>query len=1225
MQATDNGLPLPPERPKSVADFRAVIEAQLTRLCARFSADAATFHLYDSVQDRLIFPVGVGLQKKSLFEWLPGERGPAANILRSGQDVFTEDAKRDPLFRGRFAHDEEVIASAAFPLAKSSGVKFGIIFLNYRTAHQFTTEERQALQTAVSVVSLQVQEQLTEKLWRDIVPQAGLHRELDALQKIAVTVSNLLEDTEAVIWLVEPDGNLVAAAHSGFEGYSGQVFGTRQRAATPSFIVQALQLQELQSAKIGSPMWPSDGLHQEGVECRRWKSAWAFPVARFGVLTVYTVGHSTLSRHQQAIGGAFAEQVRATIEAHNHIKALQALNDVGSKLNLTFGKSEDLLASIVEMAARVLQADWITLHQYDPLRQEFLTLEHSVTFPLEAREALEPPRQEGGVSARVRDEGRIVISDTKDASEAIIDTRHISKFDIRAFIGIRLVANNETLGVLFFNYRYPREFSRDDMTVVSLFAEYATSAIRNSRLLRNLEERERDLAALNKVGQALTSTIHLSEGEILEQIRIQASQLVPMDNMYIALYDASTDMVRFGLAYQQGKPIPQEWFLPGSGSPWQPRSGGRGRTEEIIRTKRSMFLKTKTEAQTWHDQPGRTEYLGQISCSWIGVPMVRGDQVLGVIAAHDPNHDNAYESKDLEILETLASQAAIVLHNAELFNDLQKRASELLAIQDITAAIGAESSIEILLRKVAQVARDVVHADTATVYQYDPDFQEFYLQVKLGPEDHPLPRKGGASEGILQSGRIIFADDAQSAPGIGTSSFTVERRVLSCMAAPLKVGDVPIGILYVNFFSAPHRFTEDERRILKIIADQAAIGIQTAGRLYDANRRLKTVLESIAVARDCETLDELLHIFLDRALDAIGAENGTIQLLDKAADRLVVRAHRGRPVNREFQNISAHQAITGRALKEDGPVYIEDASADSTYLGFFDDTRSELAVLLATPQETIGVLSAESPRPRAFDVSARRLLHLFAEQAAVLISERKKLDEAERRRLDDRSSEMTRNMAHHIKNNLGSARYRLNNFVQNADLSAEQSAELERVDANMKRCIGITQDLFRPYRSDERRNISPRLLVRNALDLFGQPPGTTVTVQVPDSLPDAWVEIHNATDYIHELLINAAAANEWALKKGLIAEGVIEISAHLDELHRVVLRIINNGPAIPNSDWERIFEQFTGFTRDAERAEHYGLGLWGARTFFRRQGGDVFVAESDQEHTAFAIRLPSAR
>ena len=91
----------------------------------------------------------------------------------------------------------------------------------------------------------------------------------------------------------------------------------------------------------------------------------------------------------------------------------------------------------------------------------------------------------------------------------------------------------------------------------------------------------------------------MREGKILKRIHDHASKLMDTKNMYIALYDEATDTVRFPLAFVDGKAIHVET-----------RKAGKGRTEEIIRTKKPIFIATKAEAEGWYNEnPEREELL----------------------------------------------------------------------------------------------------------------------------------------------------------------------------------------------------------------------------------------------------------------------------------------------------------------------------------------------------------------------------------------------------------------------------------------------------------------------------------------------------------------------------------------------------------------------------------------------------------------------------------------
>jgi signal transduction histidine kinase len=286
-----------------------------------------------------------------------------------------------------------------------------------------------------------------------------------------------------------------------------------------------------------------------------------------------------------------------------------------------------------------------------------------------------------------------------------------------------------------------------------------------------------------------------------------------------------------------------------------------------------------------------------------------------------------------------------------------------------------------------------------------------------------------------------------------------------------------------------------------------------------------------------------------------------------------------------------------------------------------------LAVPLIVNDKPFGVLNAEHPAANAFDVYTRRLLDLFASQAAVLINERILLETAYEKEknamVELRSADMTRMTAHHIKNYLGSAITYLADATALVDVPQPVNEKLGRVDANMRRCIAITQELFKPYSSEKRSEVDIHYLVKDAISRVDCGDDIDVSTHGFASLPRAWLAPGHAIDYFHEILKNAVRACTESLDIGKITRGAITVTGELNTQGQIVLSFTNNGPPIPEDRRGKIFEQFSGYSGKARDGEHYGLGLWGAKTFFQRQDGDVFLRESDDNETAFVVVIPS--
>jgi GAF domain-containing protein/nitrogen-specific signal transduction histidine kinase len=1226
--------------PKNMDRLRKEVESQLKVLCKQFGADSATFHLYDAERGQFLFPLGINLKHPEQFVFLPSPRGPAARILDKGIPLFENNVEDNPQFRGPFTLREGVKSGVGFPLLGQAQKRIGIIFLNFTVLHTFSEDEKDGITKAVGKISAKIFGWLTDDLWQELRKEEGLLEEQYELRQIAGRVRDVLSNSEVAIWLLErreKQEALVLNAYAGFEGFPGSILGEAilvNRA--DHFLVRAFH----SKGEVEVSAFSDDQFHQKGASKRPWHSAWAFPISQYGVLVVYRFVPGKLTENELSIGRAFADQARVTSEAYQRIHDLEVLSRVGKNLNLAVDpvNPNELLQKIVTEAAQLTKADRVVLLPYNQSRNEFLDVRnYAVTYPLEEK-ILEQPRP-GGASENALEHGSMIVPDV-DALPQNDPRVHSASFEIfhlKAAYDIRLKADNEVVGILMFNYLNPHQFTRNESAVFSLFADYAASAIRNERLIaqfregnenlkvlndRNellvtqLKERNDILKVLNDIGNALSSRVDLTEDRICEEIYIQAQKHIDeYVNMYIALYDEDTDEVRFGLVVEKGEQLSKENFLPNSQSGFAPRRGGQGKTEELIHTRQQMFHRTRDEVESWYKQGGKKEYLGQVSSCWMGVPMLVGDRVIGVLAAFHPDQDNAYADTDFQFLDAMANQAALALENSRLYKEQQQ-------LFKISQALASESDLEKVLYQITARAKELLKADLVTIYQYSEDNREFYLPTTGEMPLQSLPSKTGVVSQIVSANKPIFAENVLSDSLLGASRFARDQKIVSCAATPLLYSGNCIGVLLVNYIE-PHKFTDHYKMIFPLVADSAAVAINMAGRLYETTRQLKTVLQSIEAVRECDTLDDLLITYLRFALDAIHAESGTIQLLESELETLTVRAVHGNVSQREYERVSLDRGITGHAARNKHSIYVPDVTTDPDYLGLFGGTHSELAVPFLVNGELLGVLNAEHSKEDAFGSNERRLFELF-----VLIRERLRLDESHRKQtkaeVDLRASEMTYNIMHHIKNYLGSGRLYLEKVEKHKGTPAEQLEIIHLVDANMKRCIGIAESLYKPYRSTGRIEVSASLLINNAVSSLSIPPNVKLDVSIPGDLPKVFIETNNAVANFLELLTNALRMIDGHINAGKITQGKIEILGQLGSDGQVELHFINNGPPIPMEQKDLIFEQFSGLSRKDVESKHFGLGLWGARTFFRRQGCDIYVLKSDESQTVFVVKLLTA-
>lgn len=239
-----------------------------------------------------------------------------------------------------------------------------------------------------------------------------------------------------------------------------------------------------------------------------------------------------------------------------------------------------------------------------------------------------------------------------------------------------------------------------------------------------LERKVRALSVLNDVGQTLTSSNRLRETNILELICKQTLKLTGAQNMYIALYDEPTKTIRFVWVIEGNQQI----SIP----PRQIDKNRRGKTEEVIFTRESILHSTEQEAKNWYRLPGRQKFRDRITPSWLGVPMIVGEKVLGMIAVYDWEREYAYDEQDLSILITMVSQIAIAVENARLIASEQEERLEL--IQQISKKMAeAGQSPDEVLEMMTRAANDAgrSHVLGATAY-FDPASTQSLNPKKTG-------------------------------------------------------------------------------------------------------------------------------------------------------------------------------------------------------------------------------------------------------------------------------------------------------------------------------------------------------------------------------------------------------------------------------------------------------------------------------------------------------------
>src|SRR5919108_635499 len=173
-------------------------------------------------------------------------------------------------------------------------------------------------------------------------------------------------------------------------------------------------------------------------------------------------------------------------------------------------------------------------------------------------------------------------------------------------------------------------------------------------------------AATFRIAQAAIATPGLQM--LLPVIHQIVAELMPAKNLYIALYDAATDLLSFPYAVDEHD------------TDVAPRRPGKGLTEYVLRTGEPLLVTPEVQAAL--EAQGQVELVGAPSIDWLGVPLKVGDRTIGVLAVQTYTPGVRYDKREKELLQFVSSQVALAIERSRAEEESRASAARLNAIID---------------------------------------------------------------------------------------------------------------------------------------------------------------------------------------------------------------------------------------------------------------------------------------------------------------------------------------------------------------------------------------------------------------------------------------------------------------------------------------------------------------------------------------------------------------
>ncbi|HET91169.1 MAG TPA: GAF domain-containing protein [Chloroflexi bacterium] len=316
---------------------------------------------------------------------------------------------------------------------------------------------------------------------------------------------------------------------------------------------------------------------------------------------------------------------------------------------------------------------------------------------------------------------------------------------------------------------------------------------------------------------------------------------------------------------------------------------GEGLIGQVWETDRPLIV---SDYQAWEERSAAWESypVGSI----VGVPVRWGTEFLGVLDVLSDRPD-VFSEDDAELLSLLATQAAIAIRNARLYDEAESRAQRLTVVNRIARAVGATLDLDELAETVYQEIASTLPTDAFFFALYDAanDRLNFCLhvdgQVRGAPLRVPLG-EGLTSFIITQKKPLLIRDEGEwehLPPGV--TPIVKGRPAVSWLGAPLLVGERVLGAICVQAYH-PYAYGEEEHLLFGTIADQVAVAVETA-QLYEQARRRAVEQESfsrIVYALNTLNLEEAFPVLAEELQRLSGCQRVSIVLRDETGKNFVM-------------------------------------------------------------------------------------------------------------------------------------------------------------------------------------------------------------------------------------------------------------------------------------------------------------------------------------------------
>jgi len=333
--------------------------------------------------------------------------------------------------------------------------------------------------------------------------------------------------------------------------------------------------------------------------------------------------------------------------------------------------------------------------------------------------------------------------------------------------------------------------------------------------LEELKARYERLNSLYQVGNVIHST--LDSQEALQLILAEAVRLMRASSGSVVLINPTTGFLEILASKGLPEKATELKLRVGEGvTGWVARSGSAARVGDVSHDPRYIMIRPDVRSE-------------------LAVPLEVNGEVRGVLNVDSERRD-AFTAEDQELLEALAVQAAKVIHNTWLYEQLRLKAGLFQSLASVSQTINSTLNLDDALRVITRESCILMRAKVCSLKLLDDSREFLDLRASYGAGQAYLSQpRLNVEESLLgivvRRKKPIQVANVQLSSRYQSVEVARQEGLVALLSVPLLFAGEAIGALSV-YTGQPYSFSNEEIGILSALAELSAIAIEKA-RLYE--------------------------------------------------------------------------------------------------------------------------------------------------------------------------------------------------------------------------------------------------------------------------------------------------------------------------------------------------------------------------------------------------------